>query len=348
MPGKVGRLLSSNLICICWRQAAPKRVTQSEKIAMLLTFGGAELLAIYSSFDYNIEGAAAEIPTVKAVLDRFDSYFAPRTNELIDRYRFRSCKQSYDETTASYIARLHNLAKTCNFGDEKENNLRDQLVYGCHDDSLREKLFREETLTLHSASQIATAHEAALQNMNLFRGQTHDPTAAASSGVTKVKAEKARRGNTDTEVRWVVRGQRQTQGRCKFCGREHAFNRKQCPAFGKRCHICGQNNHFAKMCQTPKKRERDRRKNIDAQPQRQLEVDTGSAVSMIPVHVYESQFSNCQLQHSNKVFRSFTGESVPCKGMFRVHVQYKTNCVDRCDGCMLFRVANMYYLGETG
>ncbi|KAK2192718.1 hypothetical protein NP493_24g03022 [Ridgeia piscesae] len=72
---------------------------------MLLTFGGAELLAIYNSFDYeyDIEGAdpVAQIPTVKVVLDRFDSYFAPRTNELIDRYRFRSCKQYYDETTAS-------------------------------------------------------------------------------------------------------------------------------------------------------------------------------------------------------------------------------------------------------
>ncbi|KAK2180987.1 hypothetical protein NP493_418g01014 [Ridgeia piscesae] len=200
--------------------------SHAEKIAMLLTFGGAELLAIYNSFDYDIEGAAAQIPTVKVVLDRFDSYFAPRTNELIDRYRFRSCMQSYDGVI--------NCAKTCNFGDEKENNLHDQLLYGCHDDSLREKLFREETLTLHSASQIATAHEAARQNMNLFRVQTHDPTAAASSGVTKVKAEKARRGSTETEVGRVVRGQRQAQGRCKFCGREHAFDRKQCPAFGKR------------------------------------------------------------------------------------------------------------------
>ncbi|KAK2176917.1 hypothetical protein NP493_631g00000 [Ridgeia piscesae] len=112
----------------------------ADKITMLLTFGGAELLVIYNSFDYDIEGAAAEIPTVKVVLDRSDSYFAPRTNELIDRYRFRSCKQSYDETTASYIARLHNLAKTCNFGDENENNLRVQLVYGCHNESLR-KMF---------------------------------------------------------------------------------------------------------------------------------------------------------------------------------------------------------------
>ena len=42
-------------------------------------------LAIYNSFDYDIIGEAPNIPMVKVVLQRFDNYFAPRTNELIDR-----------------------------------------------------------------------------------------------------------------------------------------------------------------------------------------------------------------------------------------------------------------------
>lgn len=217
--------------------------SEAEKIALVITLGGAELLTIFNSFDYDIEGE--HVPTVKVVLERFDNYFAPRTNELIDRYKFRSCKQLYDETSASYIARLCNLAKTCNFGNEKENNLRDQLVYGCHDDSLREKLFREETLTLQTARQIATAHEAARQNMNLFRGQQQTHDSATVNKVMKVKADKRvspRQGST--EVRRIVPG----QAKCKFCGREHAFDRKQCPAFGKKCHTCGRENHFAKMC----------------------------------------------------------------------------------------------------
>ena len=49
---------------------------------------------------------------------------------------------------------------------------------------------------------------------------------------------------------------------------------------------------------------------------------------MIPVDVYQSKFANCQLQPSNKVLRSFTGESVPCKGMFKVNVQYNSHNVD--------------------
>ena len=162
--------------------------SEAETISLVITLGGAELLTIFNSFDYNIEGK--HVSTVKVVIERFDNYFAPRTNKLIDRYKFRLCKQLYYETSASYIARLCNLAKTCNFGNENVNNLRDQLVYGCHDDSLREKLFREETLTLQTARQTATAHEAARQNMNIFRGlkQTYD--SATVNKVMKVKADK--------------------------------------------------------------------------------------------------------------------------------------------------------------
>ena len=59
-----------------------------------------------------------------------------------------------------------------------------------------------------------------------------------------------------------------------------------------------------------------------------MELDTRSAISMIPVDVYQSKFANCQLQPSNKVLCSFTGESVPCKGMFKVNVQYNSHNVD--------------------
>ena len=86
--------------------------SEAEKIALVITLGGVELLTIFNSFDFDIEGE--HVTTVKVVIDRFDNYFAPRMNELIDRYKFRSCKQLYDETSASYIARLCNLGKTCN------------------------------------------------------------------------------------------------------------------------------------------------------------------------------------------------------------------------------------------
>ena len=35
---------------------------------------------------------------------------------------------------------------------------------------------------------------------------------------------------------------------CKFCGYEHAPERKKCPAWGKVCKRCKKKNHFAKGC----------------------------------------------------------------------------------------------------
>ena len=52
---------------------------EAERIALVITLGGAELMTIFNSFDYDIEGE--HVPTVKVVLERFDNYFAPRTND---------------------------------------------------------------------------------------------------------------------------------------------------------------------------------------------------------------------------------------------------------------------------
>jgi hypothetical protein len=41
-----------------------------------------------------------------------------------------------------------------------------------------------------------------------------------------------------------------------FCGRTHG--RRNCPAFGKECHVCNKKNHFAKYCMST------RRKKVDA------------------------------------------------------------------------------------
>ncbi|KAI0218969.1 hypothetical protein LSAT2_029386 [Lamellibrachia satsuma] len=89
------------------------------------------------------------------------------------------------------------------------------------------------------------------QNMNLFRGQQQTHASATVNKVMKVKADKRvspRQGST--EVRRIV----PAKAKCKFCGREHAFDRKQCPAFGKKSHTCGRENHFAKMCRMQGKR----------------------------------------------------------------------------------------------
>lgn len=40
---------------------------------------------------------------------------------------------------------------------------------------------------------------------------------------------------------------------CKFCGQTHPYDKKQCPAFGRKCNKCQDMNHFATKCRSSKK-----------------------------------------------------------------------------------------------
>ena len=69
------------------------------------------------------------------------------SNELTTRYKFRKCVQRTGEQLDAFITRLNIILKECDYGDEKEKQLRDQIVFGCREDSLRDKFFREAALT---------------------------------------------------------------------------------------------------------------------------------------------------------------------------------------------------------
>lgn len=54
-----------------------------------------------------------------------------------------------------------------------------------------------------------------------------------------------------------------------------------------------------------------------------MEIDTGSAVSLISDAVYKKNFQNIPLKPSSLILKTYTGEPVRTKGMIRVTVQGK-------------------------
>ena len=82
------------------------------------------------------------------------------------RHMFRQCFQNEKETVSQYCARLLKLVTHCDYGDANavNNQVRDQIVEGCHSDELREKLLEEGNgLTLEILLQRAATHEAVEQ-----------------------------------------------------------------------------------------------------------------------------------------------------------------------------------------
>ena len=73
------------------------------------------------------------------MLELWQNYCIGKTNE---RYRFNNRLQESDESIDAFTTALRTLTETCEFGSLKEDLIRDRLVCGIRDNSLRKKLLQ--------------------------------------------------------------------------------------------------------------------------------------------------------------------------------------------------------------
>lgn len=73
------------------------------------------------------------------VLAKLDDFFKVRRNAIFERARFNRRVQQNGESAEQYIAALYCLAETCEYGELKDEMLRDRLV-GIKDADLSERL----------------------------------------------------------------------------------------------------------------------------------------------------------------------------------------------------------------
>ncbi|XP_063549077.1 uncharacterized protein LOC134756180, partial [Cydia strobilella] len=97
--------------------------------------------------------------TVDKVLAKFDDFFYPKKNLTIERHRFFTRDQSEFESVEQYVFELNKMAVKCEFKDLCQDLVRDRLICGIRDGTLRERLLREPDLTLTKAVEIGNLAE---------------------------------------------------------------------------------------------------------------------------------------------------------------------------------------------
>ena len=107
----------------------------------------------------------------------------------------------------------------------RQELIRDKFVFGLTDDSLKEKLLREASLTLNQATEIAQRTESSKRHIK---------------DMTKF----SNRANVDAMTERSYSCSKPTY--CGQCGQIH--KPKECPAYGQKCLICHKLHHFAKVC----------------------------------------------------------------------------------------------------
>lgn len=125
-----------------------KTYTGPTKTALLLSVVGDDGLEVFNNFDFG-EGESKQ--DYDTVIRKFDEYCASQLNEVHERYVFRQRIQAQGEPAEQFIRDLRRLAQSCNFGTLAESMIRDQIVFGTNNGKVREKLLRDNKLTLTKA-----------------------------------------------------------------------------------------------------------------------------------------------------------------------------------------------------
>ena len=86
-------------------------------------------------------------------MEKFEAFCNPRKSTIYERYVFFSRNQENGESIVHYITVLKTLSDTCEFGALQESLIRDRIVFGIQDSSVRERLLRDPQLTLQTATE---------------------------------------------------------------------------------------------------------------------------------------------------------------------------------------------------
>lgn len=235
-----------------------KEKTSEVRAAIFLNIVGEEAIEKFNTFDLS----DAERKDAEKVMKAMEDYCMPKSNESVDRHIFFNRKQNPGESFDEFLTSVKKLSSTCNFGDLKDSLIRDRIVSGIFDKNLKDRLLREDNLTLEKCIKMCKTSELAEHQIKTMNPENKIDAVKNKGFVYNKNASKFNKskeydnsrfyGNKKPNKSTNSKPSNTTNVFCGRCGKSH-FN-FSCPAYGKTCIRCKKQNHFAKMCKSANKR----------------------------------------------------------------------------------------------
>ena len=203
---------------------------EATQCAIFLHTIGDEALEVYDTFTFT----ETEQDKIELLIQKFESYCSPKKNTTTyERYVFNTCAQN-GRTLNAFLLDLRNKATTCEFDSLQVSLIKDRIVCGIDDKSVRERLLRDNDLTLDKAINTVRAAETSKTQVE----KLSNPSIEVES--LNQNLDRKSRCKHPEEMQPSRRASK--TNRCSRCGSSHGP--KQCPALGQTCHKCHGNNHL--------------------------------------------------------------------------------------------------------
>lgn len=233
----------------------------STKKEWLLHFAGPEVQDVYFNLPKPEEepietqrGPLAEryVPFEKdayqETVDMLEGFFAPKKNITFERHVFRQINQKSNERFDAYVMRLRIQANRCDFGDQLDMSIKDQITSGCSSKTLRRKILQRDGGSLDDTIKMARIIENVSEQQKAF-GDNDIKSAINTAGASEAEVCKIENQGKYFRKNQPRQWNPNNSMECRRCGlKGHKASYDKCPAKGKTCNKCGKNDHFAVKC----------------------------------------------------------------------------------------------------
>ena len=122
------------------------------------------------------DGTAMDTNKINTLILMMENAVIGEVNDTYERYVFRCRQQQAGECISDFITSLRELMRTCEFSENmQEKYLKDQIIYGIHDSTLRERILQVRKLSLAACIDIKASESASSQARDIAEGGTADP-----------------------------------------------------------------------------------------------------------------------------------------------------------------------------
>ncbi|XP_053395598.1 uncharacterized protein K02A2.6-like [Mercenaria mercenaria] len=299
-------------------------IEDEKRVSALLTLIGGKTYSLLRNLCSPVKPADKSYDELTTLLKE---HLAPKPLVIAERFRFHKRNQGTSESVHDYIAVLRKLSEHCDFGDTLNDTLRDRFVCGLREANIQKRLLSKTDLTLQKAIEEAVAMETAARDASELRTSAEQVHKTARFPVKTKKPEKPKQTPPLFDP-------------CKHCGKtNHQANK--CFFKNKKCYICKKTGHLKNVCKSNKVKSvsdeeydinyvnsvRGRSSNkiwitpeIDNIPVK-MELDTGSAVTLISKEEFQKLFGNKELDRPTSILRTYSGEEITQAGTKLVRVK---------------------------